>query len=779
MGVRMIRWRQWPTRKYEARVVLRRMEGQFSGVGFGEGGEAEGRVVAEVLWKGSGQRVGVLRRVSGVKRNFTREAVVGEGGVVEWDEEFGMVCNLTVREKDGQQQQQSSQSGSRGGVQFQPWEVGFTAFNVNNQAQRNKTSTIGTATLDLADYASAAEQKEFELTLPLVPSADAMNAPSLSISLSLVELRTNQEVMEVVQRPVAPVSSPSQLDEVALAEKDDLSAIKAGLRKVKIFTELVSARKAKKTPCVDDGSDGRYSARSEDGDPFDSDFLEDTEEGCPDEANGDPNGRIPFKYGTLADAKIAGGSFYSSMRISGEIEDWLYYSHNESEVGSSGMEDISESIYEPQASRSFRSILPWRKRKLGFRSPKARGEPLLKKANAEEGGDDIDFARRQLTSDDSMSYGWYKTDEDPFRSLESEFSDDIFAVGNWEKKEIISRDGHLKLNTEVFFASIDQRSERAAGESACTALVAVIADWFHSNPTLMPIKSQFDGLIRDGSLEWRNLCEIETYRQRFPDKHFDLDTVLEAKVRPISVAPEKSFVGFFHPEGMNEDNFGFLIGAMSFDEIWEEICCAGGHCSENREPLVYIISWNDHFFILLVKEGAYFIIDTLGERLYEGCMQAYILKFESNSVICRLPQPAESSGEKERSGGSSNGAFVGAKQKMAKVEEKKAGEEIIADAEDAPAVTVQSEATDEAEAEVICRGKESCKEYIKSFLAAIPIRELQDDVRKGRVSSVPLHHRLQIEFHYTQMALSQPASTETTEMETEPPEPTAEVEMTS
>lgn len=212
--------------------------------------------------------------------------------------------------------------------------------------------------------------------------------------------------MEVVRRPVVPVSSQSQLGEVTLAEKDDLSAIKAGLRKVKIFTELVSARKSKKTPRVDDGSDGKYSARSEDGDPvFYSDFLVDTEEGGSDDPNGDPNGRMSFRYDTLADAKIAGGSFYSNMRISGEIDDWLYYSHHKSKVGSSGMADPSASISEAQASRSIRRILPWRKRKLGFRSPKARGEPLLKKANAEEGGDDIDFARRQLSSDDSMSYG--------------------------------------------------------------------------------------------------------------------------------------------------------------------------------------------------------------------------------------------------------------------------------------------------------------------------------------------------------------------------------------
>ncbi|KAM3338535.1 hypothetical protein P3S68_030621 [Capsicum galapagoense] len=53
------------------------------------------------------------------------------------------------------------------------------------------------------------------------------------------------------------------------------------------------------------------------------------------------------------------------------------------------------------------------------------------------------------------------------------------------------------------------------------------------------------------------------------------------------------------------------------------------------------------------------------------------------------------------------------------------------------------------EKNIIYRGKESCKEYIKRFLAAVPIRELQVDVKKGLMASTPLHQRLQIEFHYT------------------------------
>ena len=47
---------------------------------------------------------------------------------------------------------------------------------------------------------------------------------------------------------------------------------------------------------------------------------------------------------------------------------------------------------------SVLSILSWKKRKLSFRSPRRKEEPLLKKAYGENGGDDIDFDRRLSNS---------------------------------------------------------------------------------------------------------------------------------------------------------------------------------------------------------------------------------------------------------------------------------------------------------------------------------------------------------------------------------------------
>ncbi|KAI3748315.1 hypothetical protein L6452_11309 [Arctium lappa] len=691
MVVNVIKWRPWPpllSKKFRVKLVVKKMEGGSCDPVHADP-ERDNHRAVEIRWKGPKITLSSFRRT--VKRNFTREEkVVDPNGVVQWDEEFHTICTL---------------SGSKDNA-FNPWEIGFTVLNGLNPGPKNKVPVIGTASLNLADFASSApEEKDLELIIPLtIACGPTEPRPSLHIQLSLMELRVDQESAE-------PTQSQSQTSESSSGEKDELSALKAGLRKVRIFTEYVSIRRGKKTSREDD-----HDSRSEEGDlsyRFDSESLDESEEGESNEGKEDDDAtfRKSFSYGTLAYANCTGGSLY---------EDGVYYSNRKSDVGCSQNDDSTASVSEPYViPNPKRSILPWKKRKLNLRSPKTKGEPLLKKAYAEEGGDDIDFDRRQLSSDESL--GWHKLNEDSCtnQSSISEFGDDSFAVGNWEQTDIVSRDKHMKLRTQVFFASIDQRSERAAGESACTALVAVIADWFQNNRDLMPIKSQLDSLIREGSLEWRNLCENETYRVRFPDKHFDLETVLEANLRPLSVVPGKSFIGFFHPEEIEEGSFDFLHGAMSFDTMWDEISRESELPSKD-EPRVYIVSWNDHFFVLKVDSEAYYIIDTLGERLFEGCNQSYILKFDRTTTIYELLD----SDSAEPAAGSDGST------KKSTTETPETVKNMI-------------------ENEVICEGKESCKEYIKSFLAAIPIRELQTDMKKGLLSSTPLHHRLQIEFHYT------------------------------
>ncbi|KAL9999999.1 putative NT-type C2 domain-containing protein [Helianthus debilis subsp. tardiflorus] len=672
MVVNVIKWRPWPplmSKKFKVKLVVKKMEGGSCDPVHADPEKGYHRAV-EIKWKGPKITLSSFRRT--VKRNFTREErVVDPNGVVQWNEEFQTVCTLSGYKENA----------------FNPWEIGFTVLNGSSPGPKNKIPILGTASLNLAEFASAAGEKDLDLTIPLTISCGASEpGPSLHIQLSLMEVRADQESAD-------PTQSQSQTSESSSGEKDELSALKAGLRKVKIFTEYVSIRRGKKTSREDD-----HESRSEDGDyssyRFDSESLEESEEGESNEVKEDSTFRKSFSYGTLAHANCTTGSLY---------EDSVYYSYRKSDVGCSQNDDSNASVSEPYVvPNPKRGIFPWKKRKLNLRSPK--GEPLLK--NAEEGGDDIDFDRRQLSPAESL--GWHTMND---QSLISEFGDDSFAVGNWEQREITSRDSQMMLKTQVFFASIDQRSERAAGESACTALVAVIADWFQNNHNLLPIKSQLDSLIREGSLEWRNLCENEVYMARFPDKHFDLETVLEANLRPLSVNPAKSFIGFFHPEEVEEGSFDFLHGAMSFDTMWDEI-------SHELEPRVYIVSWNDHFFVLKVDSDAYYIIDTLGERLFEGCDQAYILKFDRNTIIYQLNATESGSDDSNRK---------------------------------STTETVESVVKNASENEVVSEGKESCKVYLKSFLAAIPIRELLADMKKGLLSSTPIHHRLQIEFHYTQL----------------------------
>ncbi|KAK1426175.1 hypothetical protein QVD17_14844 [Tagetes erecta] len=681
MVVKMMKWRPWPpilSRKFEVKLVVKKMEnGDCDPLHAGV--EKDNHRVVEIKWKGPKITLGSLRRT--VKREFTKNGEIDyQNGVVLWDQEFCSVCTFSGYKEN----------------EFLPWEIGFKVLNGSNTGPKNKVPLIGKAYLNLAEFASSVDEKEFELNIPLIVSSGATESPpSLHISLSLVELRAAQPVQSTQNQ------SQSQTSETSSGEKDEYSKLKSGLKKVKNLKEYVSIRRGKKASHVAEYDISE--SRSDEGDYpnlVDFDSLDESHDGNMENATI----RKSFSYGTLAYANWAGGSHF---------EDNMYYSNQKSDDCCSPEEDLSASAFEQSVMQNTkRSILPWKKRKLNFKSPKPKGEPLLKKDYGEEGGDDIDFDRRQLSSDESL-VGCHKSDEDSHLNahMVSEFGDDSFAVGNWEQRDIISRDGCMKLKAQVFFASIDQRSEQAAGESACTALVAVIADWFQNNRHLMPIKSQFDSLIREGSTEWRNLCDKESYMTRFPDKHFDLETVLEANIRPLTVIPGKSFVSFFHPDESHEGSFDFLHGAMSFDNMWDEISCES-EASRNNEPRVYIVSWNDHFFLLKVDTDAYYIIDTLGERLFEGCDQAYILKFDQDSTIFKLPE------QTSNSDGSAEKSTDGSAEKS----------------------------TEETE---VIRGKESCKEYIKKFLAAIPIRELQADIKKGLIPLTLIHHRLQIEFHYT------------------------------
>ncbi|BBG96899.1 hypothetical protein Prudu_005852 [Prunus dulcis] len=524
MVVKMMRWPPWPpisTKKFEVVIVVGRLEGldktQFEG---------ERRALVEVKWKGQkGKALGSLRR--SVKRNFTKEGEIRDDGWWNCKRSLGVCAVFLVVKR------------------------------AENKGLRNRVGVYGTASLNLAQYASVSEIKELGLNIPLNVLVVASESKA---SLSHIGNEATQELSETV-----PGSMPS--DEAISTEKDELSPLKAGLRKVKILRDYVSFGKSKKACVEQDSSDSRSSARNS----LDDDGREESEW-----SKEDSSVRQSISYETLAYANFAGGLFYSNTNSNGQDDFWVHYSNRKLDIGGLHVDNSSAPVCRPNSWQSSKGrILQWKKRKLSFRSPKAKGSSLVPLMNPVLRGVNV-----------------------------------------------------------------------AAGESACTALVAVITDWLKSNRNEMPVKCEFDSLIRDGSSEWRTLCDNEAYIERFPDKHFDLETILQAKIRPLSVVPEKSFIGFFHPEELGNRDCDFLQGAMSFDSIWDEISRSASECACNSELLVYIVSWNDHFFILKVEQDAFYIIDTLGERLYEGCNQAYILKFDKDTTIQRLPSEAKASNEK-------------------------------------------------------------------------------------------------------------------------------------
>ena len=67
--------------------------------------------------------------------------------------------------------------------------------------------------------------------------------------------------MDVVHRVIIP--SLSFIGGHLSSDKEELSALKAGLRKVKIFTEYVAVGRSKKASEEEDGSDEKFSPMSE------------------------------------------------------------------------------------------------------------------------------------------------------------------------------------------------------------------------------------------------------------------------------------------------------------------------------------------------------------------------------------------------------------------------------------------------------------------------------------------------------------------------------------
>ncbi|KAF4364837.1 hypothetical protein G4B88_025556 [Cannabis sativa] len=113
------------------------------------------------------------------------------------------------------------------------------------------------------------------------------------------------------------------------------------------------------------------------------------------------------------------------------------------------------------------------------------------------------------------------------------------------------------------------------------------------------------------------------------------------------------------------------------------------------EPKIFVVGWNDHFFVLKLELHVCYIIDSYGSRLFRGCNQAYMLKFDDSSVIYGTDQ------------------------------------------------------------QILCTGKDCCKEYMRKFLSSNIVMKLEKEYKRGYIQLPYLYEKLQVDMSY--MCLNAPS----------------------
>lgn len=250
----------------------------------------------------------------------------------------------------------------------------------------------------------------------------------MQISFSFSELRTVYEAgFESVHRLMAPAMACIGGDSyIWEPEDDDVMKFHPDTDKKKTYfkelsREAVLGLKGKKNHHVEDvdpNDGGKFSPRSDGSvedalDLFDSDWVDDSDYEYGEEVEKGNIGQF-VSYGTLAGVNLVveGALPHHADEAAGAAADRVEvreYIHSRAldmtipKVDAVPGEVSTFESGELVSQGALMSMLSWRKRKLSFRSPRSRGEPLLNKAYGEEGGDEIDWHRRQAESSSELS----------------------------------------------------------------------------------------------------------------------------------------------------------------------------------------------------------------------------------------------------------------------------------------------------------------------------------------------------------------------------------------
>ncbi|KAM6584510.1 hypothetical protein CsatB_011512 [Cannabis sativa] len=141
------------------------------------------------------------------------------------------------------------------------------------------------------------------------------------------------------------------------------------------------------------------------------------------------------------------------------------------------------------------------------------------------------------------------------------------------------------------------------------------------------------------------------------------------------------------------EKFDLLKDMFSLDNMWETITK-----DLTTELKIFVVGWNDHFFVLKLELHVCYIIDSYGSRLFRGCNQAYMLKFDDSSVIYGTDQ------------------------------------------------------------QILCTCKDCCKEYMRKFLSSNIVMKLEKEYKRRYIQLLYLYEKLQVDMSYMYLNASSPVS---------------------
>ncbi|KAH9331527.1 hypothetical protein KI387_003635, partial [Taxus chinensis] len=401
MVAKMISWRPWPlmvTKKYRLNLFLHSLEALCVGDGENCGLSKCSKLMALIKWKGSKRKLGSKFR--SIRRNCTSSRGIGDDGIVEWNEIFGHVCGLSLLKDNA----------------FHPWDIRIQVINVIAEDSKIKESIVGTVFLNIGEFASPLKNTKTTTKIPISCCiGDVTKEAALVVTLDFEDLQVTQIAFDPVQRFLVPLSC---IRAPLISETDSLNA--PTKRPEKDSSDEDGSTYSKQSPLSSGGCESPQEL-------YDSDSIDDCEDDKVDDGNVS-NLYETFTYDNLAAVNHFAAAVYLDCRENGHGENELSLCKLIDEPSSSDSDPPT-----PQVSK--RRLLSWRTGKFGFKSPRARGEPLLNKAYREEGGDDIDFWRRQETPpDDTITI--YQDSKNGAKSNISAFGDDQFTIGSWEQKDL-------------------------------------------------------------------------------------------------------------------------------------------------------------------------------------------------------------------------------------------------------------------------------------------------------------------------------------------------------